>query len=183
MTMNGTWQTWKKGIGAALALLLVADLALAFFLWETSRQGPEAMRAQRDRLAIQAKLLRADVQRGEKIRASLPQVGTDCDAFYNGSFLNAATGYSEIELDLDAIAAKAGVKTSGFSFRQKDVKDRGVTEISISTGVDADYASVIEFINGLERSKNFYLVDDLHLGSASAGAIRLEIQLHTYFRT
>lgn len=183
MTMNGTWQTWKKGIGAALALLLVADLALAFFLWETSRQGPEAMRPQRDRLAIQAKLLRADVQRGEKIRASLPQVGTDCDAFYNGSFLNAATGYSEIESDLDAIAAKAGVKTSGFSFRQKDVKDRGVTEISISTGVDADYASVIEFINGLERSKNFYLVDDLHLGSASAGAIRLEIQLHTYFRT
>jgi hypothetical protein len=75
------------------------------------------------------------------------------------------------------------VKTPGFSFRQKDVKDRGVTEISISTSVDADYPAVIQFINGLERSKNFYLVDDLRLGSATAGAIRLEIQLHTYFRT
>jgi Tfp pilus assembly protein PilO len=181
--MNGAWQTWKKWIGAALALLLVADLALAFFLWETSRQGPAAMRAQRDRLAIQAKLLRADVQRGEKIRASLPHVGMDCDAFYNESFLNAATGYSQTESDLDAIASKAGVKTSGFSFRQKDVKDRGVTEISISTSVDGDYPAVIEFVNGLERSKNFYLVDALHLGSATAGAIRLQIQLHTYFRT
>ncbi|MGD1210960.1 MAG: GspMb/PilO family protein [Candidatus Acidiferrales bacterium] len=183
MTINGAWQTWKKWIGAALVLLLVADLALAFFLWETSRQGPEALRAQRDRLAIQAKLLRADIQRGEKIRASLPRVGMDCDAFYNGSFLNAATGYSQIESDLGAIASKAGVKTPGFSFRQKDVKDRGVTEISISTSVDADYPAVIQFINGLERSKNFYLVDDLRLGSATAGAIRLEIQLHTYFRT
>ncbi|MGA3293071.1 MAG: GspMb/PilO family protein [Candidatus Acidiferrales bacterium] len=183
MSKNGSWGTWKKSIGVVLALLLLADLALVFFLWQTSRQGPEAMRAQRERLTIQAKLLRADVQRGEKIRVSLPRAGNDCDAFYRESFLDGKTGYSEIESDLDAIASKAGVKTPGYAFKQTDVKDRGVTEISISTSVEADYPSVIEFINGLERSKNFYLVDDLHLSSASVGGIRLDIQLHTYFRT
>lgn len=177
------WTTWKKAIGAALALLLLADLALIFFLWRASKQGPEALRADRDRLTLQAKLLRADVQRGEKIRVSLPQAGNDCDSFYNQSFLDARTGYSQIEADLDSIAAKAGVKTPGYSFKQKEIKDRGVTEISISTSVDADYPAVIEFINGLERSKNFYLVDGLHLSSANAGGIRLDIELHTYFRT
>jgi hypothetical protein len=75
------------------------------------------------------------------------------------------------------------VKTSGFSFKQTDVKGRGVTEISIGTSVEADYPAVIQFINGLERSKYFYLLDDLQLGSASSGAIRLQIGLHTYFRT
>jgi hypothetical protein len=63
------------------------------------------------------------------------------------------------------------------------VKGRGVTEISIGTSVEADYPAVIQFINGLERSKYFYLLDDLQLGSASSGAIRLQIGLHTYFRT
>ena len=48
---------------------------------------------------------------------------------------------------------------------------------------EADYPAVIQFINGLERSKYFYLLDDLQLGSASSGAIRLQIGLHTYFRT
>jgi hypothetical protein len=182
MNKNG-WSTWKKGIGIALGLLLLADLGLGFFLWRSSREGPETLRAQRDRLALEAKLLRADVQRGERIRVSLPQVGNDCDAFYRESFLDARTGYSQIETDLDAIAAKAGVKTPGYAFKQKDVKDRGVTEISISTGVEASYPAVIEFINGLERSKNFYLVDELHLSSATAGGIRLDIELHTYFRT
>ena len=43
---------------------------------------PSTLRAQRDLLATQAKLLKADVKRGEQIRASLPQVGKDCDAFY-----------------------------------------------------------------------------------------------------
>lgn len=42
---------------------------------------------------------------------------------------------------------------------------------------------MIRFINGLERSKNFYLVDGLRLASASPGTIRLEIEMHTYFRT
>jgi Tfp pilus assembly protein PilO len=181
--MSGKWQSWKKWTGIVLALLLLADGALVGYLWQLNQQGPEEIRAQRNRLATQAKLLKADVARGEKIRASLPQVKESCDEFYSQSFLDGITGYSDIETDLDSIAAKAGVKTSGFSFKQKEVKERGVTEISIDTTVDADYPAVIQFINGLERSKYFYLVDDLQLGSASTGGIRLQIGLHTYFRT
>jgi len=181
--MSGSWSTLKKGIAIALGLLLAADLALMYFLWDASRQGPEAMRAERERLALQAKLLRGDVQRGTAIRASLPQVGKDCDDFYRGSFLDASTGYSEVESDLGSIASKAGVKTSGFTFKQDEIKDRGVTQISIGTSVEAGYPELIAFINGLERSKNFYLVDSLHLSSATAGQIRLDISLHTYFRT
>ncbi|MGD0965632.1 MAG: GspMb/PilO family protein [Candidatus Acidiferrales bacterium] len=181
--MTGKWQSWKKWTGIALALLLLADGALAGYLWQLSQQGPEEIRAERNRLETQARLFKADVARGEKIRASLPQVKGNCDAFYNESFLDRITGYSDIETDLDSIATKAGVKTSGFSFKQKDVKERGVTEISIETSVEADYPAVIQFINGLERSKYFYLLDDLQLGSASTGGIRLQIGLHTYFRT
>jgi Type II secretion system (T2SS), protein M subtype b len=183
MTTNGNWQVWKRSVGIALGLLLLADLALAAFLWSASRQGPDALRAERAELALQAKLLRADLRRGEAIRASLPQVGRDCDTFYQHSFLDAKTGYSQIESDLGAIAQKAGVKTPAVAYEQKDVKDRGVTEISIKTSVEADYPSLIRFINGLERSNNFYLVDELHLASVSTGGIQLEIAMHTYFRT
>jgi Tfp pilus assembly protein PilO len=183
MTTNRSWQTWKKWFTIALAAPLALDLGLAVYLWQASRHDPEAMRAERDALAIQAKLLRADVQRGQKIRASLPQARTECDDFYKESFLDGSTGYSRIESDLGAIASQAGVKTSGFSFKQRPIKERGVTQISISTNLDANYPAVIQFINGLERSKNFYLLDDLHLASSTTGGLRLEIELHTYFRT
>jgi len=117
------------------------------------------------------------------LRASLPQAGKDCDAFYQQSFLDSPTGYSQIESDLDGIATKAGVRISGFTFKQKELKDRGVTEIQITTNLDADYPAIIQFINGLERSKNFYLLDSLRLASATSGGIRLDLDLHTYFRT
>jgi Tfp pilus assembly protein PilO len=183
MIIDSSWQTWKKWTGAALALLLVADIALAFLLWRSSSIGPVEMRAQRDDLALQARLLKADVERGEKIRASLPQVGKDCEDFYQRSFLSASTGYSSVETDLGAIAAKAGLKTSGFAFTQHDVKDRGVTEMTITTSVDGNYESVIQFINGLERSRNFYLLNNLSLTSATSGEVKLQLELQTYFRT
>jgi microsomal dipeptidase-like Zn-dependent dipeptidase len=183
LNMNMSWQKWKDATRILLGALITADLLLAAFLWQAARQGPEAMRVQRDRLAAQEILLRADVQRARKIRASLPQVGKDCDAFYHESFLDAASGYSSIQTDINALAAKAGVRTSGLTFTQKDIAGRGVTEISIQTGVSADYPALIRFINNLERSRNFYLLDDLQLGSATAGEIRLQLTLHTYFRT
>jgi Tfp pilus assembly protein PilO len=183
MSFNINWRTGKITIGVALGVLLLADVALVFVLWQAAREGPQAMRAQRDRLAAQAKLLKADVKRGEKIRESLPQIGKDCDAFYHDRFLGASGGYSAVEADLGELTAKAGLRTSGFSFKQKDVKDHGVTEIAIQTTVSGDYSAIIRFINDLEHSKNFYLLDNLRLESASTGGIHLSLDLRMFFRT
>jgi Tfp pilus assembly protein PilO len=178
-----SWHTTKLAATIALACLLVADIALGIFLWLGSRQQPEELRAERDRLTLQAKLRKAEVDRGNAIRVSLPQVGRDCTKFYQDTFLEKAVGYSSVEADLSAIAGKAGLHASDTSFKETEVKDRGVTEISISTSVEGSYSSVIKFINGLEQSKNFYLLNDLHLTSANAGMIKLQLDLRTYFRT
>ena len=184
MTPNKNWSALKKTITAVLCLLLAADVALVFFLWHGGRQGPASQRAHLERLTLEAKLLKADVQRGEKIRASLPQVGKDCDGFYQGSFLPSDTGYSAIVADLSEITRKAGLKTAGVAFQQKVLKDHGVTQISMKTTVEGDYPSLIQFNNALERSKYFYLLDNLTLASAgSTPGIKLNLDLRTFFRT
>ncbi len=183
MTSPRLNSSWKKWIGAGVALLLLADLALGVFLWQNSRDSEQSRRAEREKLALKAKLMNADVKRTEQIRGALPQVGKDCADFYQKTFPDAANGYSAIESDLDAIALHAGLKTSGVSFKPTELSDRGVTQLEITTQVSGDYLSVIRFINGLEVSKNFYLLNDLALDSASTGGIRLQLKLHTYFRT
>jgi hypothetical protein len=81
------------------------------------------------------------------------------------------------------LAEKAGLKTGGMGFSQKDVKDRGVTEVDITAEVEGSYSAVIGFINGLEHSKNFYLLHALELDTSSSGIIRLKLGVATYFRT
>ncbi len=155
MISKPTWQAWKIGVGVALAIVLALDIGLASYLFHMSSEQPLTLKVERDRLELQAKKLHADVSRGEQIRASLPQAGKDCDNFYQQSFLESSTGYSRIESDLGEIAGKSGVRISDYTFKQKDVKDRGVTEIQITAALDADYPAVIQFINGLERSEEF----------------------------
>lgn len=180
--MSLRWPAWKIAATVVVALLVAADCGLGAFLWQTSREGPDELGAQRDRLAAEAKLLDADVARGQKIRASLAQVGKDCDSFYEASFPSAGTVYSVIDTDIADIAAKSGVKTTGFQFKRTDIKDRGVAELAIATQVDGDYPSLLKFVNGVERSKNFYFLNGLQLGSAGPQGIRLQIEIHTYFR-
>lgn len=176
------WPAWKKGIAAGLLLIVAVDVALIVVLWQIGQNGPRAMRVRIGRLTEQARLLRADLQRGEKIRAALPAAGKQCDAFYSKAFFNSSTGYSQIEADLNSISRDAGVQTSGLRFKQKPVKGRGVTEVDVSTKVTADYPSLIRFISGLERSQDFYLLDGLALHSANGGTVDLDLNLHTYFR-
>jgi hypothetical protein len=183
MNTNRPKSKWKKWTGIVLVALLAMDAALGAFLYQLSREGPQKMSAERDRLATEAKLMKADVERGQMIRKSLPQVGKDCDTFYRRTFLASATGYSAVQRDLNSIAASAGLRTTGIAFKEKQIQGRGVTEVSMSTSVEGDYAAVVKFINALERSRNFYLLNDLHLGSATAGGIKLDLVLRTYFRT
>ncbi len=63
------------------------------------------------------------------------------------------------------------------------MQERGVTEIQIQETVEGDYASVLKYIAGLERSRNFYLLSDLGLDSSETGVLHLKLVLKTYFRT
>jgi Tfp pilus assembly protein PilO len=183
MIHKSNWGRTKTIVTVTLAVLIAANLAVGFLFWQSSRQNPAEMRAQLDRLQLEAKLRQADIQRARKIRASLPQVGKDCDAFYRTAFLDGASGYSSVDADLSAIADKAGLHIADTSYRETNVDKHGVKEIGIATTVEGSYTAIIQFIGGLERSRNFYLLNDLSLTSAKAGTIRLQLKLRTFFRS
>ena len=60
------WHNLEDVVGAALGLLLAADSLWAFFSGSPRGKIPHSLRARRDRLATQVKLLKADVARGER---------------------------------------------------------------------------------------------------------------------
>jgi Tfp pilus assembly protein PilO len=174
---------WKLWIAGALALVLLLDAGLFIVSWESGAGSAAAMRENLSKLQLQAKLLKADVNRGEAIRAHFPDVGKECDNFYKQQLLPAPAGYSGVIADLGQLTEKAGLKTGGMGFNQKDIKDRGVSQIDITAEVEGSYSAIIQFINGLEHSKNFYLLGALELDTSSTGVIRLKLGLRTYFRT
>ncbi len=180
--MNLNLRRRKNLIRWTLAVVLAVDAAL---LVVNLQPGPtfQMQKREEERLQRQHDLLGADVRRAAAIRQRLPEVRRECDQFFTEELREASTGYSSVIADLGAIAKQAGLRTSGIGFHQKDVGNRGVVEVEVSTAVEGDYPSLVSFINGLERSKNFYLLDSLDLASRTEGNLKLNLRLRTYFRS
>jgi type IV pilus assembly protein PilO len=174
---------WRVIVMAGLAVLLVLDVGLSVLLWQLRQSDPATLRNERVILETKSKLLKADIDRAEHIQKNMPDVGVQADNFYQQEMPLASKGYSGIVGDLGDIATKAGLKTSATAFHEAPLKGRNVTEIGITESVEGSYASVLQFIVGLERSKSFYLLDSLAMDGAEAGHLHLTLELRTYFRT
>lgn len=173
---------WKKRARLAVLALVGFDALLFWVNWQFVGAPPEALSEQRDRLREQHALLGADVRRATEIRNRLPQTERDCDQFLVKQFLGEESGYSTVVEDLTRIAVTAGLDTRSVNYKPQELEKRKVVEVDVAATVEGDYRSIVRFINGLERSENFYLLESLGLASSQGGQLRLNLQLKTYFR-
>jgi len=173
---------WKKWVRWALLVLAVADVMLVVLRWQTARAATQQEKDQLVRLQKQHDTLGADVERAATIRGNLNGVEHQCNRFVAEQLLDTASGYSALVEDLGRISEKSGLETNSVSYKQRALEKRDVQEVEVQATVQGDYPSLVRFINGLERSSHFYLLDSLTLAPGSTGGVRLNLTLRTYFR-
>ena len=169
-------------VRGVLAVILLADAVLIGVLWKLNA-SPHVQPADLNRLVMLEKQYRADNARLERFRAELPADEKQWDEFFTTHFHPAGAGYSAISEDLGGLSRSAGLRSDTISFHQHTPDARGLMQVDITTAVEGDYDSLVQFLNKLEHSNNFYVLDSLALASSTAGKLRLNVQLRTYFRT
>jgi len=179
--MAGNSKSWKKRVRLALMILLGLDAMLLVAVWRTGA-APEALREEHARLQQQHNLLSADVGKAAQIRERLPQVRQDCQRFLAERFLSTAGGQGKVLADLTAIFRRTSLTLSSVRFREREEQEQGIIELVIEASVEGDYPGLVRFVNGLERSENFYLMEGLTLAETTAGRIKLNLELKTYLR-
>ena len=169
-------------IRALLAIILIADIALVAVDVKLN-SSPHVQLTDLNRLTMVEKQYRADNTRLERFKSELPSDEKQWDEFFTTHFHPAGAGYSAISEDLGHLSSSAGLHSDSISFRQHSPDARGLMQVDISTAVEGDYDSLVQFLNKLEHSDNFYVLDSLALASSTLGKLRLNVQLRTYFRT
>lgn len=165
-----------------LAAILVADAVLFGVHWKLN-SSPHVQLTDLNRLVMLEKQYRADNARLERFKTELPADEKQWDEFFTTHFHPAGAGYSAISEDLGDLSRSAGLRSDSISFHQLPPDARGLMQVDITTAVEGDYDSLIQFLNKLEHSDNFYVLDSLALASSSVGKLRLNVHLRTYFRT
>jgi Tfp pilus assembly protein PilO len=166
----------------AIGVILGLDLMLAFVSWKID-SSPRIQAGELRQMELQEKLYQADTTRLQKFRSELPADEKQWDEFFTSNFRPAGAGYSAISSDLGELSRSAGLRSDTISFREHKPDPNGLMEVEITTAVEGDYESLVNFVNKLEHSNNFYVLDSLTLAPSNVGSLRLNVQLRTYFRT
>jgi hypothetical protein len=86
--------------------------------------------------------------------------------------------------ELGHLTQKSGVRLANVQYAQNPVLSgaNALTELHMDASVSGDYRPIVEFINGLERDKMFFLVNGINLSGQQTGMVNLRIRLITYLR-
>jgi type IV pilus assembly protein PilO len=171
----------KKTIIGAVALLIVADVTLAAYSWHLSN-APNTPLQQIDLEKRKLKIFRADVEAAEKSEADFPATVKDCDKF-EANLPQATSASSTISAELGDISKKAGVQLADIKFHDDQIEGRNITQREMDANITGEYTNVVKFLNGLQKSPNYYVVDSLDLATeaSSPNLIRVKVHMRTYF--
>jgi Tfp pilus assembly protein PilO len=166
-----------KLVIAVIVILDVAAIALLLSPWIGSERG------RRDQLTqlwqeLQLKTKQVEPLRGmdKKILTAQEQI----DTFYKKRI---PAQDSVISDNLGKLAAQNGVRLGGVKYKLDDAMDVGVRPMEIDAELSGDYLHLVRFVNALERSDVFFLVNKIDLAGEQNGAVKLQIKMETYLRT
>jgi type IV pilus assembly protein PilO len=161
---------------AGVALLLTLNLVLAvrlFLAWSTLRA------AGTDQLLQQQTTLRA-MQLEMSPLKGLPQKvdlsRTQANEFFGARF---PAAYSTISATINDLAAKNTVHVTNLAYTPSRAPE-GLVELRMDASLTGEYSALMHFINGLERSKTFFLISGLTLTGQQGGSVNLRLRLNTY---
>ena len=182
---------WRRLLQGLLAGLLAINI-LFFSLapaGERARKQAELFR----RLGQDLESHRETVKRLRDIAANLDQARQQGLEFHQDKFLPKPTGFSILMEELDKLARANRVRKGTVSYSLSEVKGRPeLNEVHVTTVLEGDYAKIVEFVNQVERSPLFMIIDNIALagggntrakaGARKASPVRLSLRLVTFFR-
>lgn len=168
----------RTNLKIAIGVLLLLDIAAGAALLTTWAGREDARHAEMRQLWLNLKTRQSAPWRG--LDKKIPVAQKQIEGFYRDRF---PAGYSEISNSLDRIAAQSGVQVSSTKYTQADSEIQSLPKIEVDADISGDYLSLVKFINSVERSKVFFIVDALDLAGEQTGVVRLHIKFETYLRT
>jgi type IV pilus assembly protein PilO len=160
--------------GVALLLILNLVLAVRLFLAWTTLHAASADQLQQRQTAYRGLQLEMSPLHGLPQKVSLSR--TQADEFYRARF---PSTYSTISTSINDLATKNSVHLTNLAYTPTPAI-AGLAEVRMDASLSGEYAPLMHFINGLERSKTFFLISGLTLTGSQGGTVNLRLRLITY---
>jgi type IV pilus assembly protein PilO len=172
-------QEIRKTLMPAVIGLIIVDVVCIGYLLSPYGRSRQARVREYYELRSQLTAKRQDVLPTRGMDGKLKQASEDIDDFYGQRF---PAQYSAVAAELGKLAAENNVHFASIKYDDKDAPVDGLRRLNMEVALSGDYLQEVKFINALERSKMFFLIDSIALGEQQ-GQVRLQLKLETYLRS
>lgn len=169
---------------AALGLLLLLNLAAALVLFKPWGGSATDLLVEQERLRQQLVRARRALAASQEVLAKVEKARAEGDRFLGDYVLDARSAYSTVIGELDAAAEKAKVtiKESQLSVEPIEGSDT-LGMMTISANYEGEYPNLTQFINLIDRSPKFLILDTIQAAPQASGtAINVNLKLNAFVR-
>jgi type IV pilus assembly protein PilO len=171
----------KKVHLVRLALVVIA-LNLLLFAFVVLPQNGRIARLQSEYALMRSRLLgsqRNIVELKARLQALL-QAEKDLKTVYSKILIPKKTGVTDIRLEVESLAQALEIKKENFTYNYEPLTEFKLQQFRLGVPVEGNYKNIRRFINSIERSKHFLILERVDLSEQKADILNLDFQLSTY---
>ena len=167
----------------ALALL-AANVIAAGFAFHWWGDSPASAQARIDDLRREIAIERIQVVRTKGTAGKVDTARDQGGAFVGTYMTPRRVTYSTVLSELNQMAGIAGIKTRETGFTRTAVEgSASLSMLTITAGYEAAYPNLVKFMNQLDKSKRFMIIESVQAApQANSQNLLVTIKLNTFVR-
>jgi hypothetical protein len=173
-------------VRAGLAVLVLANVAAALMAFKPWGGSAEDLAREQEGLQSQLTSMHTRLDKTKALVAKAERARTEGDGFLAEYTTNRRTTFSTIFAELDHVAKEAGIEPRPVSYELDPVEGSDtLSQMNISAAYEGSYASLTKFVNLLDRSPRFLIIESLMAAPQQSNAgdlLSVSIKLDTFVR-
>ncbi|HLK67460.1 MAG TPA: type 4a pilus biogenesis protein PilO [Bryobacteraceae bacterium] len=152
-----------------IGLLLIGNLVAAVVAFKPFGGSADDLRQDRERLSAQLTQLQERVARSRQMVEKVQTARTEGDQFLDKYFMDVQSAAATILTEINDTSTAAGIKMGQMTADRQAIEGSDTfVKLSVTVGFDGTYANFMKFINLIDRSPKFLIIDSMQAAAPQA---------------
>ncbi|MBI4479271.1 MAG: type 4a pilus biogenesis protein PilO [Acidobacteria bacterium] len=173
--------SFQVRLRTVFVVLLGINAVLLFLLVRSPGRTEEERRDDISRLTAEQRAAQLQVQKFTQLRSKMQDAVHNEQEFAQANFLPRSTAFSQMLTDLERLATENQLQRGDITYTLNATDNQlGWVNVDVSLVVEGDYSNLVGFLNELEQSKLFWIVESLTVSGKAGQKLHLNLQAATY---
>ena len=165
----------------ALGVLLLINGVLVFFLFRSPGLSAADRQREVSSLETRVRAVENQVNHLNQLKTKVRAATQNEEKFSQANFLSRSSAFSTMLTDLEQLASENRLVPSNATYHLNESDNKlGWTAVGVNLQLDGSYPSLVRFLNQLEQSKLFWIIESMDVSGQQGSSLRLNLQAVTY---